>query len=135
MGEEFLVVYGWVQRPAEGAPPLNFEAARAAVETLDLAELHSFYEYADGLDFGEEPDEEGPTADDARKFLNRHLDELAEVLDLGYGFAWVDSPDKQHRLFVTGGSSYGEPPSRLYTVFSDLMMASTVATALGFLGP
>jgi hypothetical protein len=131
MGSSMLLVA--LVTPTDGSPP-EWTAGRRAVDSLTFADLTDglLDSVEDEVDEGA-VDEEQAVLEAAKARLRRRIQELEAAY--GDGQEGVD-PDLaffhafNRRMLMTGGVSWGGPPTDLFDVLVDLNEVDSVARAL-----
>ena len=126
----------WLPVPTDGSPP-DWATAHAAVDQLTTRELNE--EPLDALDLLLADVEEDEATYDARvlAIAQRHLHTRLRELQDAYGEGDADMSHELaylhvhgRRLLVTGGSSWGDPPTEMFTVLNELAEFPTIVAAL-----
>ncbi len=135
MGSALFLV--WLPVPTDGSPP-DWAAAHAAVDQLTTRQLNE--ELLDALDLLlADPEEDEATYDarvltTAQRYLRTRLEELQEAYGDG-GTGMSGELTYLHvfgrRLLITGGSSWGDPPTEIFTALDELTEFPTIVAALG----
>jgi hypothetical protein len=129
----FLV---WLPVPTDGSPP-DWAAAHAAVGQLTTRELNE--ELLDALDLLLADVEEDEATYNTRVLATaqRHLHTRLQELQDAYGDGGVETSCELaylhvfgRRLLVTGGRSWGDPPTEMFTVVDELTEFPTIVAAL-----
>lgn len=129
----FLV---WLPVPTDGSPP-DWAAAHTAVDQLTTRDVNE--ELLDVLGLLEaDPDEDKATYD-ARVLaaVQHHLHTRLQELQDAYGDGGVETSGELaylhvfgRRLLVTGGRSWGDPPTEMFTVVDELTEFTAIVAAL-----
>jgi hypothetical protein len=129
----FLV---WLPVPTDGSPP-DWTAGHAAVDQLTTSDLNE--ELLDVLDLLEADADEDAATYDARVLAaaKHHLHTRLQELQEAYGDGDVETSGELaylhvfgRRLLVTGGRSWGDPPTEMFTVADELTEFPTIVAAL-----
>ena len=126
----------WLPVPTDGSPP-DWAAAHAAVDQLTTRQLNE--ELLDALDLLLADVDEDEAAYDTRvlataqRHLHTRLQELQEACgdgdaDMSHELAYLHVHGR--RLLITGGRSWGDPPTEMFTVLDELTEFPTIVAAL-----
>ncbi len=135
MGSALFLV--WLPVPTDGSPP-DWAAAHAAADQLTTRQLNE--ELLDALDLLLADPEEDEATYDARVLAaaQHHLHTRLEELQEAYGDGGTDMSGELaylhvfgRRLLITGGSSWGDPPTEIFTALDELTEFPTIVAALG----
>lgn len=120
MGADLLLAALWVRPDA----PLDWEAGASVARGLPKDRCEVYARERGGL-----ADED---ADEIRERVEGHVADLRSLLTEGRDTTYVDNPDHTWRVWLTGGTSWGDSPGDLYDAISDLYVVPEVLAAIGF---
>ena len=120
MGADCFVIYLALPLDASGNPRKpNWKAGYAALKKLKLKDVDL------------ELLEESPSIKTVRDIGKKALNEIQDAL-VNRGREVCQALREHEALYLTGGMTYGDPPTELYAAFETLLALPTVMTAVGF---
>lgn len=135
MGMDFIATSLW-QR---SGTILNFEAGHEAARGLDDEACKEFVDQAGPWDELPEYDEDEDLTEETRTAIRQQVaklvDQLAKVESPGSDprdLIVLESPDGQWRLWIAGGSSWGDSPGETFDAINNLWICPAILGAIGF---